>query len=425
MIIERDMKRYKARRERLIHDVKKNYGVEQGVIVLSAGFEIERHSFRQESTFYYVTGIHEPAAVLCIYLDGNEILYLPNFGSEREKWVNVEVSIMSDPAIFGFSAIKYLSDPVKGYSYNPFFIQDYYAHLLPELQRVVNDKFFVFSTLAHHPGYLFHHQLFEGFQRAIRGLSEQKVDITDLLHALRRKKDEYERATIQRAVDMTVQAERAAASAIKPGIYEYQVQATIEHTFTYEGAQRTSFPTIVAAGKNSTVLHYTQKSAQLKDGDLVVVDIGAEYNHYAADLTRTYPANGKFTSRQKEVYELVLACQQFVAAAAKPGMFLRNPGAKDQSLHYLSQEFLREKGYDQYYAHGIGHYMGLDVHDVGSYDQPLEIGDVFTIEPGIYIPHEALGVRIEDDFVMMQNGAHCLSAALPKTVEEIEHLMKS
>lgn len=425
MFIERTMGMYRARRRRLVDEIKNSYGSEAGVVILSAGFEIERHSFRQESTFYYMTGVHEPAALLCMYLDGTEVLYLPNFGNEREKWVNVAITPDSDPAVFGFSAIKYLSDPVKGYSYDPFFKKDMYAHFLADLQRIVSDKIPVYSTLAHHSGYLAHHQLFEAFQQVVIGLDKVKVDVTDLIHVLRREKDQYELSMIQRAVESTIQGQCAAATNIKQGMFEYQVQAAIEHAFTYSGAQRTSFPTIVATGKNSTVLHYTQKSEQLKNGDLVVVDIGAEFNHYAADLTRTYPVSGRFTDRQREVYECVLACQQFVARAAKPGMFLRNVAAKDQSLHYLSQQFLREKGYGDYYPHGIGHYMGLDVHDVGSYEQPLAVGDVFTIEPGIYIPHEALGVRIEDDFVMTEHGAYCLSQALPRTSVEIENFMKA
>jgi Xaa-Pro aminopeptidase len=187
---------------------------------------------------------------------------------------------------------------------------------------------------------------------------------------------------------------------------------------------RPAFPSIVASGKNGTVLHYNENKGALKDGELVVIDIGAELENYCADLTRTYPVSGSFTKRQKELYTLVLETQTYVAEQAKPGIWLKNPDKPDQSLHHLAYKFLEKRGYAKYFPHGIGHYLGLDVHDVGSYSEPLHEGDVITIEPGIYIPEESIGIRIEDNYWITKNGSVCLSENLPKEVEDIEMFMQ-
>ena len=202
------------------------------------------------------------------------------------------------------------------------------------------------------------------------------------------------------------------------------VQAGLEYMMTGAGA-KPSFPSIVASGKNSTILHYSPSERIIKKGDLVVVDIGAEYNYYCADLTRTYPVSGKFTPRQRELYQLVLDTQSYIADVAKPGMWLKNKANPEQSLHHLAVSFLKERGYEQYFIHGIGHYLGIDVHDVGTYETPLQEGDVITIEPGLYLPEEKIGIRIEDNYWIVKNGAICLSEELPKSLEEIERIMQT
>jgi len=171
-------------------------------------------------------------------------------------------------------------------------------------------------------------------------------------------------------------------------------------------------------------LHYTVNDDEMKDGDLVVVDIGAEYDYYCADLTRTYPVSGTFTKRQRELYNIVLETQKYIASIAKPGYWLKNNNELDKSLHHLAVKYLAERGYDQYFTHGIGHYLGLDVHDVGDYSTPLQEGDVITIEPGVYIPEEQIGIRIEDDYWIVDDGVVCLSEALPKHPDEIEAMVQ-
>ena len=191
-----------------------------------------------------------------------------------------------------------------------------------------------------------------------------------------------------------------------------------------DSCARVAFPSIVASGKNGTILHYTDNSGTMRDGDLVVVDIGAEYRYYCADLTRTYPVSGTFTDRQRELYNLVLETQEYIASIAKPGMFLKNEDHPEQSLHHCAQQYLKERGYDQYFSHGIGHFLGLDVHDVGNVKEPLREHDVFTMEPGIYIPEEGIGIRIEDNYLMVKKGVVCLSEQLPKEPAIIEEMVK-
>ena len=185
-----------------------------------------------------------------------------------------------------------------------------------------------------------------------------------------------------------------------------------------------AFSSIVASGQNGAILHYTAQDTTMHDGDLVVVDIGARYNYYCADLTRTYPVSGKFTVQQRKLYDVVLETQEYIADIAKPGYWLKNDKRQEKSLHHLACAFLKGHGYDQYFSHNIGHYLGLDVHDVGSYEEPLQEGDVITIEPGIYIPEEQIGIRIEDNYWIVKGGVICLSEQLPKRPKEIEKLVR-
>ena len=193
----------------------------------------------------------------------------------------------------------------------------------------------------------------------------------------------------------------------------------------------------MGGGKYGCILHYVDNDREMKAGDLVVVDIGAEHNFYCADLTRTYPVSGKFTKRQREVYNIVLDTQQYIADLAQPGYWLSNKDHPEKSLNHLAKAYLQKRGYDKYFPHGIGHYLGLDVHDVGDYKidgqwRMLESGMVLTVEPGIYIPlgskgvakkWQGIGIRIEDDVLVTKQGYDILSKGAPKEIDEIEALM--
>ncbi len=413
-----------ARRKELVNQVKSSFPKQDGLIVLFAAFENEGRSFRQESSFYYLTGLTEPGAVLTIDMQGNATLFMPNSGDVRSKWMSSEVSLKPENLKkIGISAVKDLGNKCAGYQFHPFFPQEEYSSFLQELQKLVQEKKSIFTLAPNNPSQYVEQRLvlqrLEGF---LPGLAQQVVDISPIVAQQRRIKDMREIDTMFVATELTLMAQEAAAQSIKVGALECEVQASLEYVFTAAGGLP-SFPSIVATGKNSTVLHYHVNNATIEEGDLVVVDIGAEYGHYCADLTRTYPASGKFTKRQKEIYNLVLETQEYIANIAKPGMWLSNAEHPDKSLNHLARAYLAKKGYDKYFLHGIGHYLGLDVHDVGDYKKPLEVGDVFTIEPGIYIAEEKIGVRIEDDYWVVKDGVVCLSESLPKKAEDVEKFM--
>ncbi len=414
---------YRNRRELLISRIKQHMpAVSDGIVLLAGAFEQSLYRFRQESSLYYYTGLNEPAVVLALDFSGASTLYIPDFGNERGKWVTLAISLDSNPADYGVDAIKPLGEPAQGYAYGPYFNKAGYAQLVRDLDARINASTVLFS-LFNKESMLFEQQaLIKSIQEVMTKQFAATHDMSSVVHRQRRSKDMQEIMLIKEAIAITSKAQAVAAASIARDVAESSVQAEIEKVFTAYGAQRPSFPSIVACGVNSTILHYTDNNKFLRSGDLVVVDIGAEYHHYAADLTRTYPVGGFFSAEQKKIYQMVLDAQTEIAAYAKPGMFLRNAAAKEQSLHYLTGQFFKRYGHEQYFPHGIGHYMGLDVHDVGDYTQPLMPGDVFTIEPGLYLRDKAIGVRIEDDYLMTEQGAICLSADLPKEVAAIEDL---
>jgi Xaa-Pro aminopeptidase len=215
---------------------------------------------------------------------------------------------------------------------------------------------------------------------------------------------------------------------MRPGLYEYQIAAKMVEVHAMGGSEAEGYAPIVGAGPNSVALHYDKLSRKIEDGDIVVLDVGAQYSGYSADITRTLPANGKFTARQREIYEIVLGAQNAAMATLKPGIDLCKKGG--HSAYKASYDYINSHGKDlhgkslgQYYIHGLGHHIGLDVHDPGEYCEPLKPGMVVTMEPGIYIPEENLGVRIEDDVLITPDGYKLLSERLPRDPDQIEKIM--
>jgi Xaa-Pro aminopeptidase len=414
------------RRKSLIELVKQTHGTDTGAIVLFAGLEHDRVRFRQESSFYYFTGITEPGVVLLLDLNGEGTLFIPQFATPRAVWVKTALSVSSEGTNtsaqnIGLQTIKYLGEPCAGYQLYPFFSEEGHSALIARLKKYLDAKAPLFSLnppTAY--GYVEQRWMLQRLTFFMPALSKAISDISPLVAKLRRKKDKQEIEALYKAVDITMLAQEGAAQVIAPGKHEYQVQAALEYVMREAGADGQSFPSIVGSGLHSTILHYTENNGTLEKGDLVVVDIGAEWNLYCADLTRTYPVSGKFTKRQAQVYNLVLDAQQYIAQLAKPGLWLSNAQEPEQSLNHLARAFLKKEGYDKYFPHGLGHFLGLDVHDVGDPKEPLAPGDVITIEPGIYIPEEKLGVRIEDNYWVLEDGNVCLSEHLPNSVEEIE-----
>ena len=255
-------------------------------------------------------------------------------------------------------------------------------------------------------------------------------DVKPMLTSLRTVKDAGEIALLRKAVDASVAAHLAAMKAVKPNVKEYEISALMQYEWGRRGCERPSYAPIVGSGHNSTVLHYSENTNTMKAGDVVVIDAAAEYSMYAADITRTLPVNGHFTARQKEIYEIVLGAQEAAMAAFQSGKSTLT-GDSDASLNKVASDYIKSHGkdlhgqpLDQYFIHGLGHYIGLDVHDAGDYKVPLSPGMAFTIEPGIYISEENIGVRIEDDFLVDADGKLIkLSAAVPSKVEDVEKAM--
>jgi Xaa-Pro aminopeptidase len=245
-----------------------------------------------------------------------------------------------------------------------------------------------------------------------------------MIAQLRQIKDEEEVRRLRRAIAITGEALSEAMRQARPGMYEYELEGLIEYGFRRRGAERVGFPTIVGSGPNGTILHYDENRRQTRGGELVVMDVGAEYGYYTADVTRTIPISGRFDPRQRQLYELVLGAQQAAMDSVRPGSDLAtlNRIARDH-LRRHSGRLCGESGCDRYFLHGLSHWLGMNVHDVGAFNRRLEPGMVLTIEPGIYIPAESLGIRIEDDVLVTAAGGEVLSSGIPRTVEEVEQAM--
>jgi len=413
---------YVTRRNNLIKKIKQKYpDVQGGVIVLFAGFEQGPIAFCQEHNFYYLTGIKEPGIVLVLDMAGGSTLYVPNDIKKRALWVAGSAALIPKNADkFGIDEIIELEGSCQG----PFFSSEKYGVLRERLCKIVKKEGKIFTLNPDNSYECIEQRI------AIRQLStlipamESCIgDISPIIAQMRRIKDRREIEFLYEAVEITMLAHEAAAQAIKNDITECSVQASLEYIMTSLCAS-CAFSSIVASGQHGTVLHYNAHDSIMHNGDLVVVDIGARSNYYCADLSRTYPVSGKFTTRQRELYDIVLKTQEYIADIVKPGYWLKNDKYQEKSLHHLACAFLKGHGYDQYFPHNIGHYLGLDVHDVGSYEMPLQEGDVITIEPGIYIPEEQIGIRIEDNYWVVEEGVICLSEQLPKQAEKIEKLVQ-
>jgi Xaa-Pro aminopeptidase len=417
---------FKNRREDLLSALREELGQEEGLVLILGNLEIETQQFTQESNFFYLTGITDPGLVLTIDLNsGKTTLYIPKCTTPREVWCTVAVcSDDESKRKFFVSDIVPLGEAVDGYGITHQEEQKSYRHLCADLETVVKKNQKIFLPLSERqrtpPAVtLLQARLFAW----VSGLAGAVVDISSVLNVLRRCKDMHEIDMLYRAIDITNSAHEAVARVIAPDVIECEAQAAIEFVITASGTQR-AFPSIVATGKNATVLHYTANNACMKRGELVVVDIGASYNGYSADLTRTYPVGGVFSKRQRELYNIVLEVQEHVAEAAAAGYFLNNSKYPEKSLHHLAVARFKKYKLDQFFTHGIGHFLGLETHDVGDRQEPLQNGDVFTIEPGLYLRDEGIGIRIEDNYWIAKDKAVCLSELLPKKAELVEEMMR-
>jgi Xaa-Pro aminopeptidase len=398
-----------------------------GVAIIFAGTEAEGpnavYGFRQNNNFYYLSGWAEPGAAVVIVSEvaakdnapGRpyaEILFLPGHNVTQQKWTGPKLGA-DDPgatAITGFDRVENLDRMptelarILGKSPAAIYEDGEAASSVSAMDWLRRTNTFPVRTSTH--------------------------DVRALLAQLRVEKDQGEVERIRHATDASISAHLAALQMLKPGLNEHDIDARMQYEFMKRGCERPAYAPIVGAGVNSTILHYSADDAPIKTGDVVVMDVAGEYAMYASDITRTAPANGKFTDRQREIYNIVLGAQQAVMAAFKPGKSIL-AGKGSDSLFKIAFDFINSHGKDvhgqplgQYFIHGLGHYVGLEVHDIGDASVPVPRGAVFTVEPGVYIPEEEIGVRIEDIVWVSPDGTLVnLTAALPHTAEEIEAAM--
>lgn len=418
---------YQERRARLLERVANSgYFPKNSCILVAAAFDVEETTFIQDPSFWYLTGCQEPGSFLLIESNGTSTLYIPNTGGVRAQWVSEAVAATPKwQKDLGVDAIEHLGSQLNSYMISPFFEVSHVVGLINRLEDIANEGGKIFTPNPqrglHYLANRFAFDRLAGFSDTI---ANAVVDCSPDISALRRIKSKREVEMIYDAVEITNEAQFAAAQVIGANGTERAVQAALEYQMIAAGAIP-AFGSIVAAGANTTVLHYKKNAETISHGDLVLVDIGARINGYCADITRTYPASGAFTDRQLEIYNAVLTARDYVAQLAMPGMYLRNAQEPDKSLHHLCVKFFEEQGLGEYFKHSVGHYLGLEVHDVGDYGTPLEEGDIITIEPGLYIAKEALGIRIEDDYWITAKGAVCLSEELPADPEVIEQMIES
>jgi len=412
---------YKHRREQLL----KKLPIEspEDRIVLCAGSERNQHGrFIQDSTFFYFTGIDEPDVVLVIDPEGRDVLFVPRFEGRRALWMGSEITDKTPAFEYGVDRIYYLGAAWSGYSAGDLDKRECYLDFLHYIakQRIAGGRLYIPTMPSWHG--TFPQQFLAWLIDDVHMAPSQNVAcVAEEIAALRRYKMGNEKMYIQEAIRRTAAAFKAAHAAIKPGMYEYEVRAIIDGTCIAQGSEFEAFPTIVGSGVNATILHRRHADKMLKDGELVLIDAGATSHYCRADISRTYPVSGKFTPRQRELYAAVLDTLRYAETLAKPGMYITNRERPELSINHLVRKYLETTyGLINVMPHSIGHFLGYDVHDVGDYRVPLQRGDVITLEPGIYLPHEGIGIRIEDDYEIGDDGNWCLSDMIPREIEEIE-----
>jgi Xaa-Pro aminopeptidase len=412
---------YRARREALARKVG-------GVVVLFSATENDGpndlYGFRQDDNFFYLSGSIEPGVALLIAsataAQGDkparaytEILFLPPRNLTQEKWTGPKLGAENPeaPSITGF-------DHVEDMGQLPNDVARYATGAHPVLYTDV-DPDGETSTSYKPLQFIKRFNAYVTFQ-----------DVKPMIWSLRTTKDAGEVALIRKAVDASVAAHFAAFKAVKPNVNEREISALMQYEWGKRGCERVAYAPIVGSGYYSTVLHYSDDDNVMKSGDVVVIDAAGEYSMYASDITRTLPINGHFTARQREIYDIVLGAQTAAAAAFVSGKSNMKRDDPD-SIFKVAFDYINTHGKDlhgeplgKYFIHGLGHPVGLNVHDATDHAVPLGPGQVFTIEPGIYIPEENLGVRIEDDYYVDAGGKLIkLSGALPSKAEDVERLM--
>lgn len=406
---------FEARRQSILNQMAEN-----SLLILYSGTPIHisadaYHHFEANKHFYYLTGLRRENMILVLRKseNGNQsMLYIEKSDPNAERWTGKMVTVEEAKSISGIDDVRFTAsfqaqlDYLLGSSTLSTCYFDCYRHQQSDLPDYNLAKAQQFA--AEHPGI------------TVRNLWPMAAK-------LRMQKDEDEVALTEQAIDITDKALQRVLTTLEPGMKEYQAQANFEHMVHYLGAEGPSFPTIAGSGKNGCMLHYETNRDTCQDGTLLLLDLGVRYQGYCSDITRTYPVSGKFSERQRKVYEIVLKANKEVAAQAKPGMTTKelNEICKKVLTQGCMELGLIEKEEDigKYYMHGVSHHLGLDVHDVTVEGVKLAPGSIITDEPGLYIDEWEIGIRIEDDLLITEDGCRVLSAAIIKEPDEIEAFM--
>jgi Xaa-Pro aminopeptidase len=435
---------FEARRQQLMAQCAPS-----SIVILPAASQVTRsndteYPFRQDSDFWYLTGFNEPEAFLILsnaIVSNNpkpnsenvSILFLQPKDPHAEVWHGRRLGEEAAPSKLSID---------EAYSIES--IED----LLPDLLNGHDNLYFCLGKYPEADGIV---------QTAIANCKAAPkqamiapptlIDVSPMVHEMRRIKSSDELQVMAEAASISADAHKRAMRFVRPGVFEYQLEAQLHHEFAMRGAKYPAYGTIVGSGNNACILHYTENSDQIEDGDLVLIDAGCELEGYAADITRTFPSNGRFSPAQKALYQLVLDSQLAALAQLTPGNTIADgmqacvkvivAGLIELGiLQGELEELIEQEAWRPYFMHGLGHYLGLDVHDVGIYkvdgqDIALEPGVVITVEPGLYISeasdapkkYRGIGIRIEDDIVITESGHDILTHGVPKTIEEIEEWM--
>jgi Xaa-Pro aminopeptidase len=374
--------------------------------------------YRESNDFFYLTGIESKDSWLLVVADSGKptrvTLYLPPRDPQSERWTGPTLGPGTEATtVTGITDVR-SADSAEAQIRNLLQARTW--------QRRGGSLFVDRSQRAREDTYL-RDLVFSGERDEFM---LPAANVNAVVAQLRLVKDEEEIRRMRAAIDLTAESLVDVMRVIKPGMTEYQVEGLIENGFRSRGAERLGFPSIVGSGPNSTTLHYDKNRRTIAAGDLVVMDVGGEYGYYSADVTRTVPIDGKFTPRQRQIYELVLATQQMGIDSVRPGMTVGR-------LNQITREYMKAHSgslcgsttCDTFFIHGLSHWLGMDVHDVGDYTTPLAPGMVITVEPGIYIPDEQLGVRIEDDVLVTATGHDLLSSKAPRSPDDVEKAMRS
>ena len=436
-MVEIDKSEFKARRERLLAQMDAN-----SVAIIPAASEVTRsrdteYAFRQDSDFFYLTGFNEPDAVLV--LSNNSDIPSTLFCLDKDKLAEIWHGRR-----IGFDKAKsdYLFDEAYPLS-----------ELNDKLVTMLNEKDAIYFAQGAYPS--FDTKVFSllGTLRSgsRKGLKAPGIikEIRGLIHEMRLFKSPSEVNIMREGCEISARGHMRAMRYSHPGATEFQLEAELHHHYAMNGAPHPAYGTIVGSGDNANILHYTQNSDVLKAGDLVLIDSGCELQGYAADITRTFPVNGQFSEPQAALYSIVLKAQEVAFEEVKPGGFMSH--ANKRAMEVMTQgllelgiltgdfdELMAKGACKEYYMHGLGHWLGLDVHDVGDYKQnnverAFEPGMVLTIEPGLYISEDSnapqqykgIGIRIEDNLLITESGHENLTLSVPKTINDIETLMQS